>query len=196
MIEEKKKSWFKRHPIWTGILIFLAIMILIGAVNNRPNDLSKPYSSQIGTSPCKNFVKTQLPLEIIFDSNFKPAFQWQDGAKVLTLKDYKEIVGSGFDTEVKTGTYTFYQGKNQGENINEYYIDTTLFDSSIGGTEISDDNPQFYLKYDKALGTDSSGKILGNKTFTLYPKKYSIVKSGNNYVMTLDSYEVGGCKNI
>lgn len=203
LVIEKWNFKLSRGLKLTAVII-LFIVYVVSASNLETLESDTNTNSQPSTqkteasaiSPCETFIDSQLPKIIKFSDSYKTITNWNDGTNISTLKDIREIKRDGVFTEVKTGHFTFYKGKNPGENINNYYIDSKIFLSDISGSETLDNNPKFYLEYTKSMGADATGVILEDRFFKINTNDYEITKTEEEFNFKVISYEVVNCKNI
>ena len=186
--EKKKENWLKKHPIWSIVIFFLILGLIVG------------FSEKINTKTlnsnfdCEDYINLQIPNSIIFNKDFTINNTWLDGTEIKTLKDYREIKEDGILTTAKTGSFNFYKGNKPGQNANLYYIESKIYETDIAGSSIIAEDV-FYLEYSKEQGTTPDVTILPNKYFKIIPKDYTITFDGNSYYLKINSYEQS-CNNI
>jgi len=172
MEKEKKENWFKRHKkLSIGLLIFV---IIIG------------FGTVLQEKEKCDMAKAVMPNSFIFNSDFKINNTWNDGTEIKTLKSYSNADNSGFLTTYEQGKYKFYKGNKTGQNVNQYYIDSSI--TKVEGLSSDSRYADFYLEYSKVQGTDANGNVLPNKYFKIIPKKYNIEFKDNQYYMILNEY--------
>ncbi len=57
----KKENWFKKHPVWTGVIGIFILFILIGIFSGGDNNNSTSYTKS--TSDTKTIVEKMTALE-------------------------------------------------------------------------------------------------------------------------------------
>ena len=98
---EKKKNWFRRHPIWTGIIIFFSIFFVIGTALDLRDDLEDEEGDEWEEDIQRQYVKEDLyELIVLFVNND----YYTELQKEEEFKNYKDkwIKSSGAVKEVKT----------------------------------------------------------------------------------------------
>jgi len=173
---EKKENWFKTHPKTTiGLIIFMFLVGIGGFIDKQKS--------------C-DLADFQKPNAIIFSNDYKVVNTWKDGTNITTLKDYNKITPDGVLTKTEFGDFQFYLGNKPGQNVNEYYIESNMFNAQL--MQLDKKDAVFYLEYNKNGGTDENGNILKDIHFKLIPEKYQIEKKEDLYYMTLLDYR---CNN-
>lgn len=79
--EEKKetKSWFKRHPIWTGVIIIFGIVIFQNMFSGMQNSEVKTTNTQSNSAPQTSYTP---------NNDVQNTPQTKEEPKVLTAKTY------------------------------------------------------------------------------------------------------------
>jgi len=112
MSEEKKKSWFRRHPVLTGIIGFFLFLIILWAFGSNPqgnitgNVIKEETQETISILETQEFNKMNLKEdieEISFTTHYIPK------VSVLTFQDNNLFIEySSFETE-NTGIFNEQQ---------------------------------------------------------------------------------------
>lgn len=117
--ETKKKNWFRRHPIITGILALIIIFVVIGAAGSSKGTSSSSNSTASSSSPtpaAKPMIIDATSLVGEYDKN-KLSAQDKYTGKVVQTSGYIKNISSDI-----TGSY--YISLNPSND--QYYFGTTI----------------------------------------------------------------------
>jgi len=180
-----QRSWFGRHPILTGILVFIVVFGFIGAVsgsksssvNNTPalssNGNGNTTTSQPPSSPTPN-----VPTHDDLMKQNNP-----DVKHLTTLTS--DYVGKSFVLYVNAETDKYY---NYGFNDENAYYSLKLWDNSVGGDY---DGVYAYIDRTNPNSKALAEKILNGSTFlkvnaSIPTSKY---EQSSNAFLQIDSWE-------
>lgn len=118
-MEEKKKNWFVRHKILTGVLVVIVVLVFIGAVGGSGTGTNKNESASTGTDRVEQAKPMEVDASVLvadYDKNKIAAQDKYTGKVVQTTGFIKNISND------VTGNY--YLSLNP--NNEEYYFGTTI----------------------------------------------------------------------
>lgn len=104
----RKKNWFRRHPIWTALILLLAISCIYGALNDTHSSSAPVTDASSATAPVATSEPTQAPSPT--PTPRPQTTQQRIESQTLALAKSKTTFGSDFssryDTDAKDVTIT------------------------------------------------------------------------------------------
>ena len=94
---EKKKNWFVRHKIITGVIVVIVVLVVIGATGGSKTNTSTPNTNQT-QGPTKTVEATKISVTELaddFDSNQVAAEKKWGGKFVEFSAEITNITDSG-----------------------------------------------------------------------------------------------------
>ncbi|MFA5070915.1 MAG: hypothetical protein WC511_00920 [Candidatus Pacearchaeota archaeon] len=155
MSEEKKKSWFKKHKILSGLGIFVLLIIIISAANSRGDSTNSENTLSINS---KDLLpqESEIDREWIFDPSTSITSTENGFVEGTELQVSKAESFSG--SAITMRAYKF----DNSENANNFYTQSTEKIDIRGVSDWDLGNNCFGIDQEAGLAGSAEGYCLRN----------------------------------